>query len=82
MAKQNRFDVGDKVHYLFGEPHAEYYLVIATRKTPHIRNGGPNHGEPLHLDDGKDYVIVKFPLLKDRISPYLHVADVELDAIP
>ncbi|HMX52253.1 MAG TPA: hypothetical protein PK325_10110 [Cyclobacteriaceae bacterium] len=79
MAKQYRFDVGDKVHYIFGEEGAEYYKVIATRDKPHMRNGGPNDGELLYVEEGNDYIIVKYPLLPDRISPYVNCVDGELD---
>ena len=35
MEKQMRFDIGDSVHYIFGEQDAEYYKVIATKNKPH-----------------------------------------------
>jgi hypothetical protein len=81
MAKSSRFKVGDKVHYIFGEHEAEYYKVIATQDEPHMRRGGPNDGEFLYVEEGKDYIVVKFPLLPGRISPYVHVTDGELDEL-
>jgi hypothetical protein len=81
VAKKLRFDVDDHVSYLFGEAEAEYYRVIATTEKPHLRNGGPNSGEMLYVEKGKDYIIVKYPLLPNRINPYVHVVEGELDPL-
>jgi hypothetical protein len=79
MAKQLRFDVEDKVRYIFGDGDEEYYAVVATRKKPRVRKGGPDDGKLLHVNEGKDYIIVEFPILPNQISPYIHVTDSELD---
>ncbi|MBL0742634.1 hypothetical protein [Chryseolinea lacunae] len=81
MAKQLRFDVEDRVHYIFGAEGAEHYVVVATQAKPRVRRGGPDDGKPLYPEEDKDYIIVQYPLLTDRISPYVHVIDGELDPI-
>ena len=73
--KQLRFDVEDKVQYLFGDQDAECYVVIATKDKPRMRRGGPDDGKPLYVD------IVKLPLSPNRVNPYIHVVDGELDPV-
>ena len=46
-----------------------------------MRNGGPNDGKLLYVENDKDYIIVQYPLLPNKISPYLHVVEDHLDPI-
>ena len=64
----NKYQVGDIVHYIFGD-HGSSYQIVADKKNPRVT-------ETMTTVATKDYVIVKVPILD--FSPFIHVTESEL----
>lgn len=69
---QDKFKIGDIVHYMFGDTPT--YKIMATKTQPKLRE----NMNPVHVPEGSDYLIIKTPLAAGEFAPFVNVPEQHL----
>lgn len=70
-----KYKKGDVVNYLFGD--GSQYKIITTREESHKRVNMP----AVMVDEGMDYLIVKYPLSEGEFGAFIHAPEAHLELI-
>ncbi|MFO0355384.1 MAG: hypothetical protein ACK50A_00405 [Sphingobacteriaceae bacterium] len=70
-----KYKKGDVVSYLFGD--ASQFKIITTKEEPYKRVNMPT----VKVEEGRDYIIVKYPLSEGEFGAFIHVPEAHLELI-